>query len=437
MDQFDLSRSSSGRSLFDGRKKGRTFNSSGIIYLISMATLAGIRIADKTSPFDSGAAMLLAQNCTVSELVQLASGYEVEIRAGSPYVVARTTGAADAQIAFDLGMEAVQQGLDLLSVTGKGDFSTKNAFDQHFIWWRDSAGQFLRFVETSVLSFSLSATATVTDSNGTVVPPPTQPLPVYHDALRYYRLSQTTDDLFDSFRNIYLAFELLLEHIAPINAGEREGVWLKRALATANTTVSLAQAYSGTSGNVVADIYSDIYKGIRCRVFHAKSGQCLTPQRPSDRRTVAVGSEKLARLVILLAEHWLSIRRGGGGVTYTGFEMMTKPIANSSVVLVSDNDAPFDGAETLESSFSTAVAMTTRHAPELSSPGRTAILGAVTPEKLSCFSSIARFGVKHEHTLLLGATVDASLVCTGVDCLQAQLNMQMKNSKSPKRLFSA
>ena len=269
-----------------------------------MATLAGIQIADKTSPFDSGAAMLLAQNCTASELVRLASGHEVEIRAGSPYVVARTTGAPDANTAFDLSMEAVQQGLDLLSVAGKGDFSTKNAFDQHLIWWRDSGGQLLRFVETSVLSFSLSATATVTDRNGTVVPPPTQPQLVYHDALRYFRLSQTTDDLFDSFRNVYLAFELLLEHIAPINAGEREGRWLKRALTTANAAVSLAQAYPATTGNVVEEIYNKIYKAIRCRVFHAKSGQSLTPQRTSDRRTVAAGSEKLARLVLLLAEHW-------------------------------------------------------------------------------------------------------------------------------------
>lgn len=50
--------------------------------------------------------------------------------------------------------------------------------------------------------------------------------------MRHFRLSQTTSDLFDAFRNLYLALESLLSTIAPMRLhpdgrpAEGEGVWL-------------------------------------------------------------------------------------------------------------------------------------------------------------------------------------------------------------------
>ncbi len=55
----------------------------------------------------------------------------------------------------------------------------------------------------------------MTDADGNLVPPvPTPPL-AWHESLRYFRLSQTTDDLFDAYRNAYLALESILSSIAP------------------------------------------------------------------------------------------------------------------------------------------------------------------------------------------------------------------------------
>ena len=54
-----------------------------------MATLAGVTIADKSSKFDSGVALLLQQELQIDEVVSVDSDWEVEARSGSPYIVAR------------------------------------------------------------------------------------------------------------------------------------------------------------------------------------------------------------------------------------------------------------------------------------------------------------------------------------------------------------
>ena len=37
--------------------------------------------------------------------------------------------------------------------------------------------------------------------------------PPWHSSMRYFRMAEVTDDLFDSFRNTYLALESLLSEI--------------------------------------------------------------------------------------------------------------------------------------------------------------------------------------------------------------------------------
>jgi hypothetical protein len=52
-------------------------------------------------------------------------------------------------------------------------------------------------------------------------------------------MSEITDDLFDAFRNVYLALESLLNRLQPKTPGEREGPWLRRALTLVHETAGL------------------------------------------------------------------------------------------------------------------------------------------------------------------------------------------------------
>ena len=410
-----------------------------------MATLAGILVADKYSVLDSGAAFLLAQKCDVSEVVYPDSDSEVEVQEGCPYVIARIRGVSSANDAFNNGHEVAQKGLDLLSITGKADLSIKNASDEYLVWWREKTVQILRVVAVTKIAVTFKATlGKATDKDGNIVQP-LLPKPMYHESLRYFRLSQVTDDLFDAFRNTYLAFESILAMVEPRRSWERkgggisrepEGDWLKRALNSVNNTVPLSRAYSATTSNIVSDIYNDIYENIRCSIFHAKNQPRLLPQSLADREIVSEGLDRLTRIVLLLAENWLYAGRPSGVMFPSAFDGMMKPVVSNSIVVVSDNNAPLDDSETLHSStFKDSVPMLTRYAPELSKPGLNSVLGTIETGELQNLCKIARFVLFHDEKLVLGAALEAPLTYDFVDRLEAQISVQLRNVREPKRFF--
>lgn len=409
-----------------------------------MATLAGILVADKYSVLDSGAAFLLAQKCDVSEVVYPDSDSEVEVQEGCPYVITRIRGASSADDAFNKGHEVAQQGLDLLSITGKADLSIKNASDEYLVWWREKSVQILRVVAVTKIDVTFKATlGKATDKDGNIVQP-LLPKPIYDESLRYFRLSQVTDDLFDAFRNAYLAFESILARIEPRRSREREGgrswepegAWLKRALKSVNNTVPLSRAYSATTSDIVSDICQDIYENIRCSIFHAKNQPRLLPQSLADREKVSEGLDRLTRIVLLLAENWLYAGRPSGVMFPSAFDGMMKPLVSNSIVVVSDNNAPLNGSETLRSlALKDSVPMVTRYAPERSRPGLNSVLGTIETEELQNLSKIARFVSLREEKLMFHVALEAPLTYNSVDRLELQVSVQLRNVREPKRFF--
>lgn len=188
-----------------------------------MATLAGVPVADKASTFDSGIALLLQQECRCNEIIPLDTAWEVEVRSGSPYIVARgnatttsdsgcvSTAAAAVAVAY----EAAQKGLDLLCIMGKADMSIRDAMNESLVWWREGEVQVLRAIGVARLGVDIMANIEVRDEFGNSKPLPPIPSPEYNRCLRYFRLAQVTDDLFDAYRNLWLCFELLLSSQYP------------------------------------------------------------------------------------------------------------------------------------------------------------------------------------------------------------------------------
>lgn len=402
-----------------------------------MATLGSVLVADRGSLHGSGGAFLLAQPCKVDSQIALPSGAEVETRKNNPYIVARLNGPSRAEDAFNSAYEASQQGLDLLAVQGKECLSTRNASEECVIWWRESSTQVLRFISVVTMSATVgSPTLSVIDSSGKVVPQPSQPAIVYDESYRYIRLAELTDDVFDAFRNMYLAFEHLLERIAPKRKKERESIWLKRALSVIDKSIPLTSIYKATTKNVVEDIYREIYRDIRCAIFHSKSHAMLLPLNMKHRVQVAAGLSKLTRIVLPIANHWMHARRPTGGLTYSGFNLMTLDMLKNSIILLSDDDSPLDRNETVEcTTYSDAIEMATRYAPELSEPGINCVLGSVDFSKMDTLKRIARFGLSNGKNVLIGATLEAELTKQGIDRLEVQLGIQLRNTKQPKRLY--
>lgn len=196
-----------------------------------------------------------------------------------------------------------------------------------------------------------AATLKVTDAAGNVVPPAAPPLIAWHESFRYFRLSQTTEDLFDAYRNAYLALESVLSDIAPRphNARgkptESEGAWFKRALAEANQVVPLAPFAPPGSADPVRDLYEELHLETRCPMSHAKSGEkVLLPQNEAERQSVTASLRRLVGLYIRLAESHLAARRRGGMMMAGGFRLMFGRILDGVTVQVSDDESPFDGS---------------------------------------------------------------------------------------------
>jgi hypothetical protein len=411
-----------------------------------VATLDGVLIADNRSAFASGIALLLQQECQVNEVVSLDPNWEVEVRAGSAYVVARTKSPSmncqarggDRKVSeiFLDAYEVAQKGLDFLSVTGKEDLSIRDAMNESLVWWREDEVQVLRVIGTVRSGFSVSANL-VRDEFGNVKPPKV-PSPVYHECLRYFRLAQVTDDLFDAYRNLWLSLEMLLSSRVPKTSGER--VWLRNALTQAHDDLDLTKALGPSGSDVVADIIDEFYDNARLPLFHATaSRRVFVPHSLRDRETVSKSLRKLSRLLLFLIDKWLNIRRSSGGVSYYFFDTgITSALADCEI-LVTDNDAPADSAHRTraDAGLESAVSLKTRHAPGLSSPGRQFWLGQADTADLLDLTKITRFAVESDDTLCSYHELEAELLYSGVDRLEAQMGFLMVNVQEPKYLFTA
>ena len=225
--------------------------------------------------------------------------------------------------------------------------------DDHLTWWIDAGGVAIRIVSLAPVRIDVPpVTVTVTDSAGNVV---TQPAAVvmWHESFRYFRLSQTTDDLFDAYRNAYLALESVLSSIAPQQmkptgkVGEGEGEWFRRALGEADKILPLGPFALSGSLDPVQDLFDELYVKMRSAMSHAKSGRpVLLPQDESERADVTASLRRLVGLYLKLAEKHLGARRPGGGMFAGAFRMMMKPTIERMAMYVSDDETPFDKSAT-------------------------------------------------------------------------------------------
>lgn len=141
-------------------------------------------------------------------------------------------------------------------------------------------------------------------------------------ALRFFRYSQLADDVFDAYRNLFLALEAVLsELVSGGPGGERE--WLEHALKhlVAAGELDLSRYTPSGEPDPLEHFLREQYAARRCATFHAKSHRdVLTPGSAEDRETVASALEHLARIVMDLSEKVVQRRRPGGALTFAGFE---------------------------------------------------------------------------------------------------------------------
>ena len=274
-----------------------------------MTSLGNIELIKKDI-FNSGVAFELNKASDVDDIIDFENGWQAEIKIGIQYLVVRGVLAElTYEEVYTVSYNYAQKFLDLLSVCKITKINLKNHTSSFLIWWRNQDGQNLQVRDISRVGATVQFT--VHDENGRDMSSPISSS--YHPSYRYFRLSKESEDLFESFRNMYLAFENLLNDFTPKKNGEGEGVWLKRGLEELEqlNSIRISQLFNRyqppqnseqRSESFPDLIYRELYKDVRCKIFHfKKEALCLIPGKLEDQEIVEWALYELTKIFICMA----------------------------------------------------------------------------------------------------------------------------------------
>jgi len=252
-------------------------------------------IPDLTGNF--GAAFLLRTPSTISFTAEHPEGI-VTVRAGAPYitVVLSDTGRHDTEISTS--WRVIQETLDVYTARRRRPLATRNGELEYLSWSRNGNGYNLTCVDTGESSWSMSSGTAGDNSAQTSFK---IPYTTYHPALRFYRLSQQTDDLFDAYRNAYLALECLISSESDRRMGKnQESVldWQTRVI---------KDFFSGAnfSGIHIEKTLKVIYEEGRNPISHAKQNETFYVPYGDKRQNVQELFGQLTNLLVILLQYKL------------------------------------------------------------------------------------------------------------------------------------
>jgi hypothetical protein len=366
--------------------------------------------------FDSGIAILLVK--PPEEEINVANpDHQLMASPKTAYVICRFSGATSRADAYEKGILLVQKSLDILSITGRADLITRDAEDEHLLWWMAGARRTIMFKSTATVPAKMEPTTIVQyDPQGNVVPS-VPAKPIHHLGFRFYRLSQTSEDLYDAFRNMYLSFENLLSSRYP-KGKVNEKDWLKLSLNSASADLSLSSFAPPGTPDPISHIFDVIYGNARLPLFHAKDGKIY--YAPGDdagqRETVERAMGMLTKIVLRMAKRWFSTRRMGGSVSPEDTARAWQKVFAGSQLLF--NDIP------TRCSASTAVKDNT-----------CVVSGDISVAKLPDGKTLRSVSVTKANEPLKGVPLPSALNLDGFDDLQVQLSLRFCNASAPKYMY--
>lgn len=418
------------------------FQDKGSFMNEATASLAGIPLTGEASAC-AGAAFRL-NRLPWQDAHATIDGWEVSVREGCNLVVARGGVEQGYDDAYRAGLLRAQQGLDLLSARGIGDLSIKGFDEEHVVWWAEPE-LVIRVVSITPYSIRVGLVSLeVRDAAGNLVPPTEVPPPNWHESFRYFRLSQTTDDLFDAYRNAYLALESILSDICPQKMrangkpDEGEGTWFSRALTAADQVAPLSRFAPPGTADPKAYLLDELYVRMRSAMSHAKSGrQVLLPRNQAEREQITASLQRLVSLYLGLMENHLGMRRLGGAMTADAFRKADQPLLRDAVAFASNDESPFDPKENAANPAGGRLVI-------LPPAGPVATDEAFVASRLFAADAadvelpfIARLGTTDGHGIAqLVTTLEGRLVLGPAKKLEALIGVRGANAGQPKTRFS-
>lgn len=275
-----------------------------------MAAIAGVDL--RLDEFGSGATLQLARAPRAWATRDISAQAQIELVAGEPLMVVRDRRrgqSVDDQLLALL--DSASKGLDIAAVSGVGAHFLVDSMSDHVLWSTDSEGR----VD---LRLQVSAWSGLHTTPAALGPTSSRPsIYAWDESLRYFRLSQATDDLFDAHRNLFLALESILSLKTPQERKEPEGEWLKRAWRAAAERVWSSPDLSDPLD--LSDAALTKLKNVRNALSHAKRGrEPHVPEQAASRTAVRESIAEIARVYLALLELDAGLPVTSGGLTDDG-----------------------------------------------------------------------------------------------------------------------
>ncbi|EAT2900520.1 hypothetical protein CE330_14060 [Salmonella enterica] len=366
--------------------------------------------------------------------------WQVELLKGQSFVVARTTNSLGYEDVLENGFTVIQEALDILSIKGYGSICLDDPTKAHTSVF--TRGESIISSHYNLLDFpmNLKLEITTVDSFGNKIALQNPSEPVWNECFRYYRLSQSSHDLFEAYRNLFLSFEALLNFICKKKNNEGEGNWLKRALTLVNKKVSLISSTPNGDEDPISYIITSQYKNIRCKLQHAKFPNAQLPHAKLSFQDVQQAYAELVRIWRQIAGSYLNIPTGGGIITYIGFSKMMEGFFSSAVdfYITSDNTSPDESdIKTSPKNLACHKIHKTKYIGQVK-PGVVRILGSASSieNKTQHTIPIHRIGTVTDMGLFSVSYIKPGLIMSGVDKSEYINDIRLINSAQPKIEFN-
>ena len=388
-------------------------------------------------------ALFSLDRATKLELCQSMDGWSITVGKASKQLIVEGPEELDNyEDAFAASLERAQAALDLLAATRGLGFNIEEVDSDHVVWWTKDGDIYMRDVTVADLHFVLTVGGTVTGADGTPVSAIPDPVIPWHESMRYFRLSQTTQDLFDAYRNLYLAVESLLSKIVPPIPGgsgkaEQEGRWLRRALDVIHPSIIDFSTYLPHSSlDPVSDIIDDLYVDTRSKLFHSKPDRnYLLPHAAEGREAVLESFQRLGRFYCDMLQNQFGIRRPTSGISDFAFKFVG---AVDRVIQLSDDQTPADVKDKIiNPSGRASFSIPTHQVPDEGLPGIVSWLGEIPAvEVFQHMKTINRMGLFDGENLIVISEHRPGLELTGVSVYQIKISIRRVNQEYVKFRFN-
>lgn len=305
-------------------------------------SFGGISLEFNDPDVACGAGFALSDPAPISVDIRCPEGDQVTIRKASrSAVVSLNVALIDPEAILGRAHEAMQRALDVIGASKIHFLSTPNSEYDHLIWWKNGGTVTARWCDVSRLNVRSEVSWERRSQTGAVLSRSSDlPLPDWHEAMRYWRYSQITDDLYASYRDAFLAMEAVLSKVAPKREKERERAWHSRACRTlARDGLEFAPFVNQQSADLVDKFVEEQYAARRCALFHAKAGEThYLPAGLLDRVVVSKALGFLQTFLSALFRIVLGSNSGVGILTFDGMRLHAEALASDLRLAVSDDE---------------------------------------------------------------------------------------------------